>query len=76
MQKKRILFICTGNAGRSQMAEAIYRHRYGDIFEIVSAVVAFARGAKIEWISYEQDNTELTALESAKISLCYLNEII
>ncbi len=38
MQKK-ILFICTGNAGRSQMAEAMFRKRYGDKFEIVSAGV-------------------------------------
>jgi len=39
MQKRKILFICTGNAGRSQMAEAMFRKRYGDKFEIVSAGV-------------------------------------
>jgi len=39
-------------------------------------VVDFAKTANVEWISYEQDTTKLTALESAKISLCYLNEII
>jgi arsenate reductase (thioredoxin) len=39
MQKKTILFICTGNAGRSQMAEAMFRNQYGDKFEIVSAGV-------------------------------------
>ncbi len=42
MKKKcglRILFICTGNAGRSQMAEAMFRNRHGDKFDVVSAGV-------------------------------------
>jgi len=39
MEKKKILFVCTNNAGRSQMAEAMFRKRYGDKFEIFSAGV-------------------------------------
>ena len=35
--KKRVLFLCTGNAVRSQMAEAIARATHGDDFDIVSA---------------------------------------
>ena len=35
----KILFICTGNAGRSQMAEAMFRAAYGDEFEVLSAGV-------------------------------------
>jgi arsenate reductase len=35
--KKRILFLCTGNAARSQMAEAIARGFHGDVVEAVSA---------------------------------------
>jgi arsenate reductase len=35
--KKRILFLCTGNAARSQMAEAIARGFHGDELDVVSA---------------------------------------
>ncbi len=35
--KKRILFLCTGNAARSQMAEGLARAFHGDEWEVVSA---------------------------------------
>lgn len=37
--KKKVLFICTGNACRSQMAEGLLKHYLGEVYESCSAGV-------------------------------------
>ena len=35
--KTRVIFVCTANAARSQMAEGLLRTKYGDRYEVFSA---------------------------------------
>ena len=37
MANERVLFMCIHNAARSQMAEGLFRHLYGDNFDVYSA---------------------------------------
>jgi arsenate reductase len=36
-KKTRVIFVCTANAARSQMAEGLLRAKYGDRYEVFSA---------------------------------------
>ncbi len=36
-KKRNVLFLCTGNSCRSQMAEGLARHFYGHLYDVYSA---------------------------------------
>ncbi len=40
MEKKRVLFLCTHNSARSQMAEGLLRELKGDLYEVCSAGIS------------------------------------
>jgi arsenate reductase (thioredoxin) len=40
MEKKRVLFLCTHNSARSQMAEGLLRSLRGDLYEVYSAGIS------------------------------------
>lgn len=37
MIRQRVLFLCTHNSARSQIAEGLLRHKAGELFEVMSA---------------------------------------
>ena len=39
-ERKRVLFLCTGNSARSQMAEGLLREMAGEMFDVASAGVS------------------------------------
>ncbi len=41
-----------------------------------SAVIDFARRHQIPWVGYEQDQTQLPGLESARISMAHLRNVL
>ncbi len=43
-EKKKVLFICIGNAARSQMAEGLLRELYGERYDVYSAGTNPAKG--------------------------------
>ncbi|MEO6349125.1 MAG: arsenate reductase ArsC [Candidatus Limnocylindrales bacterium] len=69
----RVLFICTHNSARSQMAEGILRHLGGDRFEVASAGTE-ARGVRQEAVAVMAERGIDITRHSSKTFARYLGD--
>ena len=62
LPKRRVLFICSGNTARSQMAEALLRHKADSYFEVCSAGTDAAEATDAVGVVDERALSALTQL--------------
>jgi arsenate reductase len=68
MSKMRVLFICTYNAARSQMAEGYLRTRYGDRYEVYSAGTEPSRVSQYAIKAMAEIGVDISGQESKSLS--------
>ena len=72
-ERKRILFLCTHNSARSQMAEGLLRHLAGDRFEATSAGTEATSVRPLAIRAMEEVGIDISAQESKTLDR-YLKE--
>jgi arsenate reductase (thioredoxin) len=73
MTKARILFLCTHNSARSQMAEGLLRHLAGDRFEVHSAGTEAAHVRPLAIRAMEEIGIDISGQESKTLEV-YLGQ--
>jgi arsenate reductase (thioredoxin) len=72
-EKAKVLFLCTHNSARSQMAEGLLRHLSGDRFESMSAGTEAARVRPLAIRAMEEIGIDISEQESKTLER-YLGE--
>ena len=72
-EKKRVLFLCTHNSARSQMAEGLLRHLASDRFEAMSAGTEATRVRPLAIKVMEEIGIDISEQESKTLDR-YLDE--
>jgi arsenate reductase (thioredoxin) len=73
IRKKRVLFLCTHNSARSQMAEGLLRHLAGDRFEAMSAGTEATHVRPLAVRAMEEVGVDISGQESKTLER-YLGE--
>lgn len=63
-KRSRVLFLCTHNSARSQMAEGLLRHLAGDRFEAFSAGTEATRVRPLAIMAMEEIGIDISGQES------------
>jgi arsenate reductase (thioredoxin) len=63
-RKGRVLFLCTHNSARSQMAEGLLRHLAGDRFEVMSAGTEATQVRPLAVRAMEEIGVDISGQES------------
>ena len=72
-EKARVLFLCTHNSARSQMAEGLLRHLAGDRFEAMSAGTEATHVRPLAVRAMEEIGVDISGQESKTLDR-YLHE--
>jgi arsenate reductase len=72
-EKARVLFLCTHNSARSQMAEGLLRHLAGDRFEAMSAGTEATHVRPLAVSAMEEVGVDISGQESKTLDR-YLHE--
>ncbi len=73
MTETRVLFLCTHNSARSQMAEGLLREAAGDRFEVMSAWTEATHVRPLAIRAMEEVGVDISGQESMTLDL-YLRE--